>query len=235
MISNFDGEQALLVEVENSSNETVYVSVGDTTINGLSVQSGAWSIDGISPGKRKVVSMNLASMQSYQEILGLSEVGSVTYSIEVMDTDLDTLAVPQTITFSVPSSTASYDASGTEIYQENGIRIVSKGLVEDDFKYSDDIHVLLLVENNSSELLRFDIDYDSVSVNGYMTDFFCYGTKAPAGGVTVLDVELRGSSLDDNGISSMEDIVEVEMTVEIETEHYKTVAEPVLTFDVKPA
>ena len=231
LVTNSGGEQALLVEVENTSPDMVYVSVGDVSINGLGVQSGSWSTDWISAGKRRIIAMNLSSMldESYRAAFGLENIGQVAYTFEPKDSDRDTLVVPQTLTLTVPGGRVSYDGSGEELYREDGIRIVSKGLAPDPFELSDDIHLLLLVENGALEQLTFDVDYDSVSVDGYMTDFICYSRTVAPGGSGVLDVELMGSSLERNGIAALESISEVELTVEVKNDSYKTVAKPVVT------
>ncbi|WP_160637376.1 catabolite control protein A [Pseudoflavonifractor sp. 60] len=231
LVTNSSGEQALLVEIENTSSDTVYVSVGDITINGLGVQSGNWSTDWISAGKHRVVTINLSSVldKSYQTAFGLENIGQITYFLEPKDSVLDTLVVPQTLTFAVPGRNTSFDASGEELYREDGIHIVSKGLVPDSFELSDDIHLLLLVENSASEQLSFDIDFNSVSVNGYMTNFICFSRTVAPGGSGVLDVELMGLSLEENGITEPESITEVELTVEAKNDSYKTIAKPVVT------
>lgn len=234
LAENSSGEPILLIEAENTSDDTVYISVGDVALNGLSVENGTWSTDWVGTGKRRVISIPLSSLldESYREIFGISEIDSVSYSFEIEDLDHDTLVVPPTITFSVPGSDASYDASGEELYQENGVRVIFKGLVPDSFEYSDDIHVLLLIENETSQNLTFDVAYDSVSVNSYMTNFLNYSRQTVPGGSAILDVELQGYSLEENGIAGLEDISEVEFTVEIKNDNYKTVAEPVVTVNV---
>lgn len=226
LAANSSGEQALLVEVENTSSDMVYASVGDVSINGLGVQSGSWSTDWISAGKRRIITMNLSNMldESYRAAFGLEDIGQVAYTFEPKDSDHDTLVVPQVLTLAVPEGSASYDGSGEELYQEDGIRIVSKGLAPDSFELSDDIHLLLLAENSTSEQLTFDVDYDSVSVDGYMTDFICYSRTVAPGSSSVLDVKLMGSSLEKNGIETLENISEVELTVEARNDSYKTVA-----------
>lgn len=231
LATNSSGEQALLVEVENASPDMVYVSVGNISINGLGVQSGNWSTDWISAGKRRIIAMNLSNMldDSYQAAFGLEDVGQVAYTFEPKDSDRDTLVVPQTLSLTIPGEDASFDSSGEELYQEDGIRIISKGLVPDSFELSDDIHLLLLVENSTSEQLTFDVNYDSVSVDGYMTDFICYSRTVVPGSSGVLDVELMGSALEENGITALESISEVELTVEARNDNYKTVAKPVVT------
>lgn len=234
LVSNSSGEQVLLIEVENTSDDMVYASVGDTALNGLSVESGTWSTDWVSPGKRRVMSIQLYSLldESYQGIFGIDEISSVSYSFEISDIEYDTLVIPPTLTLTVPGGKAAYDPSGEEVYRENGIRIVSKEIVPDDSDYSDDIHLLFLVENNTQEALSFGVDYDSVSVNGYMARFLCSDRTAAPGGGAILDVELQGYSLEENGITALEDITEVELKFEIENGHYKTVAEPVVTVSV---
>lgn len=231
LVTNASGEQVLLVEAENTTADMVYISVGNVALNGLSVQSGTWSTDWVSAGKRRIMTMNLSNMldDSYRAAFGLENVGQVTYTLEPKDIDLDTLVIPQTLTLAVPGGNTSYDASGEELYQEDGIHIVSKGLAPDSFELSDDIHLLLLVENSTSEQLTFDVDYDSVSVDGYMTDFICYSRTVAPGGSGVLDVELMGSALEENGIAALESISEVELTVEARNDSYKTVAKPVVT------
>lgn len=235
LVTNSSGEQALLVEVENTSSDMIYVSVGDVSVNGLGIQSGPWSTEWVSAGKRRVITMNLSNMLDGldRSAFGLEEIGQVAYSFEPKDSDYDTLVVSQILDLEVSGRNASYDPSGEELYQEDGIRVVFKGVVKDSFEYSDDIHLLLLVENGSPERLTFDIDYDSVSVNGYMTDFLCYGQMVSSGGCGVLDVDLTSSSLQENGITALEDIIVVELTVEARNDRYETVAKPVVTTTVK--
>lgn len=231
LVTNSNGEQALLAEIENTSSDMVYVSVGDVALNGLSVQSGTWSTDWISAGKRRIITMNLSNMldESYRSAFGLESVGQVTYTLEPKDSDRDTLVLPQTLTLTVPGGNTSCDTSGEALYQEDGIHIVSKGLAPDSFELSDDIHLLLLVENGTNQTLTFDVDYDSISVNGYMTDFICYSRTVVPGGSGVLDVELMDSSLEKNGIIELESVTEVELTIEARNDSYQTVAKAVVT------
>lgn len=227
LITNSSGEQTLLVEVENTTGDTVSASVGDVAVNGLGIQSGTWSTDWVSPGKRRIVSMSLSTMleDSQRAAFGLEQIGAVSYSFGFKDMDGDALVLPKTLTLSVPGG-RSYDPSGEEVYQENGVRIVYKGLVPDDFEYSDDIHILLLVENGGDQPLSFDIESNSVSVNGYMTSALCYSRTTAPGGSAILDVELADYSLEENGITGLEDIAEVELTFEIRDGGYNTVATP---------
>lgn len=230
LVASPEGKRALLVEVENTSENPVYTSVGGVSINGLHVQSGAWSTDWLSPGKRRVISMDLSAMadEACRAAFGLEEVGEVAYSFEIEDMDFDTLTVPQVLTLTVPGGKSSYDGSGEELCRTDGVRVVAKGLIPDAREYSDDVHVLLLVENELTEQITFDVRYGTVSVNGYMTDAICYSRAVAPGQGGMLDVRLLGTSLEGSGIRGAEDIEEVELTIEAENNNRRTVAEPVV-------
>lgn len=54
----------------------------------------------------------------------------------------------------VPGVDTGYDATGEEVYRNNGLRIVAKTILEDSSEYSSDMYVLMLAENTSGELSR---------------------------------------------------------------------------------
>lgn len=234
MANNSNGDPVLLVEIENTSDSTLGVTLGNVSLNGLTVQSGSWSYGLVGAGKRRVTSIDLSNVldEPFRAALELQEIGSVSYTLEVEDDEGDALVVPQEVTLTVTEG-MSYDSTGEELYAADGIRIVFKGLAPDSFEYSDDIHVLLLVENSTKQPLSFDTEYNSVSVNGYMTNFIDYSKKISPGRAAVLDVELQGYSLEENGIAAPEDITEVELTLEVKNDNYKTIASPVVTVKVK--
>lgn len=125
--------------------------------------------------------------------------------------------------------------SEEEAFSQGGVRIVSKWLVPDPSELSDNIHLLLLSENGSAEELCFDIIDDSISINGYMTDFLCFSNWVVPGNSAVLKVELDGPSLEKNGVTKLEDITEIELAVEVRGNDYNTVADPAIIFAGKPA
>ena len=73
-----------------------------------------------------------------------------------------------------PNVNASFDATGIEVYNSNGPKIVLKSLAEAPSDYSSNLQVLLLAENNSGKTLTIKDTYDSLSVNGFMTDYSYY-------------------------------------------------------------
>lgn len=233
LMTNRDGEKAILIEILNDSQEMVYGVTSDIVVNGLTINSDRWSGDFINPGTRRIVDLNITSMfdKSYWDAFGISDIKEFAFSFVLEDADHEETAAPEEIGFTVAEGGAEVDDSGMELYNDNGIRIISKGLFEDPREYSDDIHLLLLAENQSSESIVIDDEYDSLSINGFMTDGIFYGVEAAAGKYVILDVEVQASSLEENKIASIEDIADIEMTFEIRDMQYNTIDKPVLTIN----
>lgn len=231
LLQNTEGELALLLELVNEGTDPIEAVVSDISLNGLVVYSSTWDSEFINGGKRYVMNMKLSSALDsvYWDVYGLSKIGDITFSLGLKDENNQDIAVPSVINVAIPGNEAVIDNSGAEVYNRNGIRIVSKGLVPDSSDYSDDIHALFLVENSGSIPVDIDDAYDSLSINGFMTDYFCYSRTVTAGQSAVIDVELQESSLNQSGISSLNDITELEMTFEIRNSDYKKLAEPTIT------
>ena len=217
VMENQDGKRALLLELENTTSDMVYVSASDIAINDLVVYSSAWSSDTINPGKRCIVDVELSSVlnQEYWSVYGIQEVGSVSLSLSQYDPDGNEIAAKAPVKIVVPDVKAGYDAAGDEVYHDGGLRIVAKTVQEDPDGYSDDLYVLLLAENKSGKTLTIDDINDSVSVNGFMTDGSSDFKELADGECAVLEIMLWGSSLEDNDITSVSDIKEIEAGFEI--------------------
>lgn len=227
---NQDGETALLLELENSTKDMVYVSTSDIAINGLVVSSSIWSSDALNPGKRAIVDVELSSVldSEYWGIYGIKDVGSVTLSLSQSNTDGNEIADKAEVEIVVPDKETEYDAAGNEVYSNGGLRIVAKAILEDSSEYNSNMYVLLLAENKSGKTLTIDDVYDSLSVNGFMTDYSYYSREIKNGESAALEIELWESSLEDNNISSTSDVKEVEIGFEIK-EGYNIFDKPVIT------
>lgn len=231
LLTNVDGEKMLLFEVVNETSDNIYGCVSDVSMNGLAVRSGAWSSDSINPGARCVIDLSMSSLlePSYWELFGIAEIGEIAFSFGVNDSEYDEMIAPQELCISMSDAAAPLDDSGVEVYQEDGIRIVSKGIVEAPSSYTDDVHMLFLIENTAASECYVGISYDSLSVNGFMTDEITYETRIASGGMGILDVDISDSSLEKNGITGTDDITEAEVTFEITNGKHDTIAEPVVS------
>lgn len=232
LVTNKNHEKTVFLEVENTSTDQIFLTTSDFYFNGLLVEGYTWSSEAVNSGKRKVITLPLSSMleESYWEIFGLTELGDITFSIGLENPDRQEIAPAEIVGLLLPGVQAAFDITGEEIYNGSGIRIISKGLVEDGSSYSEDIHALFLVENDSSEALYISAAYDSLSINGYMTDFFSSGQNLAPGKSGILDVSLRGDSLEKNGIDELDEIKEVELSFTIRNGKYSTLAEPKVSF-----
>lgn len=230
VVRNRNGEIALLLELENTTDSTVYVATSDIRINGLVVNSSLWSSDAINPGKRRIVEIALSSVldSSCWDAYGISEPGTISLSIAQYNEQGALLTQETPVEIVVPDMQTGFDAEGTEVYNKNGLRIVAKTVQEGASDYSNDLYLLLLAENNSGKTISINDDYGSLSVNGVMTDYSFYGQELANGEAAALVIRLWETSLEENQITSAADVQEIEMSFDIR-EGYTTIDEPVVT------
>ena len=217
MIVNRDGEQAILLELENTSEEPVFLEASDVIINGLAAYDYSCGNLFITPGRRGVLNINLDFIlePELRDPFGISQISSVTFSLRQNDDDWHNPNMLVPVTVPVSDADISFDSTGTEVYNQNGLRILSKVILEDSSELDDDLHVLLLAENTGDTALRIDAVYDSLSVNGFMTDYYFDGKRVESGQSGILDIKLRADSLEKNKISSPEDITGLEIGIQI--------------------
>lgn len=227
VMENKDGESILLLEVVNTTDEIVGVSTTNIDINGLRVCDSTWSYDSINPGKTAIVDIDLSSVlePEYWEIYGIAEVGNVALKISFKDGDSNEVANPAHISIDIPGAESTFSMEGTEIYNDNGIRIVSKGVFADPSEYSDDLHILLVAENTSGKTLALHDVYDSLSINDYMATYSFYTTTMEDGSCVMIDILLWGYGLDDINIYEPSEVKTVEFSLSIKDQNYKEVDE----------
>lgn len=211
-----NGTPMLLLEVLNASSEMVYVTAEDIAINGLVCSDSLWFSNAINPGKRLIVGIELSSIlpETYWNSFGIKEIACVDITLAVEDEDGAPLTNPAILSIKM-SEIAPLDASGTEVYNANGIRIVSKGIFESDTDYGDDLYVAFLAENNSGKTIWITDVYDSASVNGFMTDYSLRAIELDNGESALVEIELWDTSLERNKIASIADIAEFEIKLSL--------------------
>ncbi len=234
LLTNKDGDRALFLEVENNASEPLLASMGDIYINGLMIHA-SWSSDSISAGSRRIFSLNISSMMddAYWSTFGLTDYGDITLSIQALDPDYKEVGAAGELSFSIPGVNVSYDGSGETVYDEGGIQVIYKGLVEDESSYSEDLHALFLVKNGYTEPVTVTVGRSSLSVNGYMTDCYTFDRPVAPGRGRIMDVQIEGDSLEENGLTEVADISEMEMTMTIKDNQRDVIAEPVVTISAE--
>ena len=230
IMTNQDGGTALLLELENTTDSMVYLSTSDIALNGLLLNSSTWSSDAINPGKRGIVTVELSAVldPAYWGVYGITDVASVSLSLGQRSEKGMEIAGKTPVEIVLTDESTALDMSGTEVYNSNGLRIITKAVMEDASDYGADLYVLLLAENHSGKTLTIADVYDSLSVNGVMTDYSYYSQELGDGASAALIVKLWESSLEENQITSPADIQEIEVSFEIK-DGCTAIDEPTLT------
>lgn len=227
MADNSDGEEAVLLELSNESENNYVVQARDIAINGIIVSpSGTWTSTVLSPQKNGLMTISLDSIVDSEmlEKLGISEIDNVSIEISLADANYETIESKE-INISFTGNDSSAEIEGTEVFNENGVRIISVGKMEDPGDYSEDLHFLFIIENNYSESVISDTDYEGNSINGYVADLNSYSKTIPSGGKALMDVYMFDSHKEDCNINSIEDVADLEVKFDIRTENYDSVVE----------
>ena len=223
IVTTDDGQQ-LFLEFANDSSEPVVVSIDRMAENGLVLNSGCWTWRMLGPSTHRVFSMDLIEDQ-YREALGITENVSFSFDVVLKNMDFDVIDEGERVNVNVSDSSAPFDKTGIEAYNNDGMCLVFKGFIEDPSEYRDDIHALFIVENSAGKERYVNVDYDSLSINGFMTDFTCYSRTLLDGEFAILDIEIT----DELDIDDFSDITELEFKLEIRDEDYIQVSEPTVT------
>lgn len=234
LCKNQDEEPLLLLEITNDSTEIVYTTTSNFYINGLGVCRGTWSADMINPGKTYIATLSLSDMaDGMLTEYGVKDVGTVSLSMSFKNSDGNDISAPTDLTITNPDVKPKFDAKGNEVYQDHDIRILSKGIVQDPSEGSDDLYLLLLVENNSANPVILDDVYDSFSLNGYMMDASFDCTEVKNASSAILTIKLWSIYLEELDVTSPEEINNVEFSLEIQNNHNKDIDKPTITIEYK--
>lgn len=156
----------------------------------------------VAAGKKANETLYLSN--SGLQAAGIENVGKVEVYFHTFDSDsymtisdIGCVTI-QTSEFDFMDSTPNDE--GQELYNENGIRIVGKYVDENSFWGA---AVLLYIENNSGK--NRIIQCDDMSINGFMiTPYF--SSTVYDGKKAIDEITLMSSDLEENGITSIEDI-----------------------------
>lgn len=203
--------------IENTSDKNVGVSCNATIVNNYMIVD-LFSAS-VAAGKKANETLYLSS--SELEAAGISNVGQIELYFHVYDSDsYDTLfdapcAIIQTSEYDAMDTTSNDD--GIELYNENGIRIVGKYVDENSFWGS---AVLLYLENNSGN--NVTVSCENMSVDGFMVTPYFYASIYD-GKMAIEEITIFGSDLEENGITTIE---ELELSFHVyDSETYETIAD----------
>lgn len=211
----FGPELKLLVE--NDSGKNLTIQSRNTSVNGYMVET-MMSVD-VADGKKANDSMTF--LQADLDVCGIDTIADMEFSFYIFTTeDWETYYDSELIRLETSAAAGyeySFDDSGDLLYDENGVKIIAKGLTEDQL-FGPGIRVY--VENTGTE--NITVQTRDVSVNGFMMDplFSC---DVVSGKRAVSEITFMTSELEENGIT---DIEEVELSFYIfDMEEWEEVAE----------
>lgn len=202
--------------VENTSNNDYTVGCDALIVNDYMI-SDLFSAD-VAAGKKSNEVMYLSS--SELEAAGIDVVGKVEMYFHAYDSNWDSLF--QNVYSEIETSQyANMDTTpndeGTELYNENGIKIVGKTVDENSFWGT---AILLYVENTSGN--NIGINVDNMSINGFMMSPL-FSTTVYDGKKSIDAITVFSSDLEENGIESID---EVELKFHIyNADSYDTIAD----------
>lgn len=234
LITNKDGNQSLFLEVENASDKVLNLRTSDIIINGVKLVSGDWSSDTINPGKKRIVSISLDDIVRHaggtKEEFGITEYSTVKMTLDCLDDNMNDI-FGQEASFTFSDAEETFMTGQTEVYNDNDVKISYAKTLNDDY---DGTHILFLIENNSSKEITFDVDYNTLSLNGTMTDFISYSKTVTPEMKTVLNIEISKYNLEEVNISSLEEISDVEFKLKMRDSDYNDVDNPTIQVKIKP-
>lgn len=230
ILINKDGETCLMLEVVNSTAESITAYTANIEINGLRVYTSLWSKDSVNAGATAILDVNLNDVlkPEYWEGFGISEIGAITLDVVFDDHLGNELPGPGRMTFTVPNADTNLNLDGLEAYNHNGIRLITKGVYADPSEYSDDLHLLMIAQNTSGYMVSIQDVYDSLSINDYMADYSFYGVTLYDGSCVAINIRLWDSGLEDIGISDPSEIETIEFSIKIRDEAYNEMDKPTM-------
>lgn len=195
----FGPEVKLLIE--NNSGKDLTFQCGYATVNGYMVDT-MMSVDVVN-GKK--ANDSLTFMESDFEACGIDAIADMEIAFHIFDmaeweTYLDTDAI-QIKTSIADTFEYTYDDSGDLAYEGNGVKIVVKGLAEDESIFGPSI--VVYIENTGDKDVT--VQTRDVSINGFMVDAM-FSCDVVAGKRAIDTITFMETDLEENEITAIEDV-----------------------------
>ena len=206
----------LTLYIENNSDKDITIQSRDTNINGFMVEA-LMSTD-VAAGKKSNSSLTFESNSLKK--CGINQIAHIETKLYIIEADtwaeIDTSDVITIDTSVAEGFEQPVDDSGDILVDENGIKIINKGLSKDSSFLGPEI--LLYIENDyDSDIV---VQVRDVSVNGFMVDAMM-SEEVLIGKKSFSAVTFLSSDLEKNGIKDIEE-VELYFTI-INNNTYETI------------
>lgn len=186
--------------IENHSNKTIIVQSRDASVNGYMIDTTFSST--IDPGKKSYD--NLVFDSTDLKNANITTLADIEFVIYAFDNDTwDDVFVSDIINIQTSSANGfefTYDDSGTEIFNNESVKIIYQGMRDDPFWGFD---MMFYIENNGEKSIIVQVE--SASINGFMVDPIISPTIC-ANKRIVDDLTILQSDLEDNEITTLENV-----------------------------
>lgn len=193
--------------IENDSSKNILITSSSVSANGYMMPTAALYAE-VAAGKKANESLTLMSSELDQ--CGIETLAEMQFYLQIQDPETwETIKATDLITLATSATgyTQPVDDSGDVLYNENGYKIVCKGLKQDIIW---DGTVVFYMENNSSKTVS--IYAENVSVNGFMQEVGLWSDLRPStkmiDGMSMID-------LSDLEITNIDEIKTIEFNLRI--------------------
>ena len=186
--------------IENNSGKDLTFQCRNASVNGYMVET-MMSVDVVN-GKK--ANDSLTFMASDLEMCGIDVIADMEFSFHVFDNNWDDYLntdIIQIKTSAADTYEYTYDDSGDVAYEGKNLKVVIKGLAEEESFFGPSI--VIYVENNSDKGVT--VQTRDVSVNGFMVESI-FSCDVAAGKRAIDTITFMDSDLKENEISSIEDV-----------------------------
>ena len=187
--------------IENDSDNSVTVQSRNTSVNGYMVET-LFSAD-VASGKKANDSLTI--MSSYLDIAGITTVAVIEFSFHIFDSETwETIYDSDPITIETSAAegyTYSFDDSGNQVYNEDGVEIVVKGLSDSSSWLGPEI--VVYISNTSDRGVT--VQARDVSINGFMVEPF-FSCDVAQGKHAIDTVTFMSTELEENEIETIESV-----------------------------
>ncbi len=211
--TGFDAEASygpeIALRVTNNSDRTVDISAEDVSVNGYMMDPGLlYAV--ASPGD--TVDTEITLYNFMLDASGIDTVAEVALTIVIMDDELyEEVGRGERITLTTSAAEGydqAVDDSGEVLYDEDGIRVLSQGLKEDDTWDGD---LVIYAENDTD--LYIGVASEDVSVNGEPQEYTSFWADLKPGTRAVTGMYL--TNLDEIGVTDIDDVKEISFKLQI--------------------
>ncbi|MBQ4067858.1 MAG: hypothetical protein IJC76_01270 [Lachnospiraceae bacterium] len=229
-ISNEDGGKSVLIEVVNNSTKISYVGISEVAVNRLLLPELEEKKLRINPGKTRIIEYDLGDVISIEKLrlMGFDKMLDFDCNLTLWDSEE---IINQTMINIVNPDVEKYtELEGTEVFNKNGIRIVSKGF-NNSYSISDDyVYALFLIENNTSEDISFTNKSWYMHFEEGSYEIEIPRCDVPRGYKYLQDIEIYIPWIESD-MEKVENINKAEFSLKIMNEDNEVIFEPEITIN----